>query len=81
MSQGQMLEAEMMQQGVNAMDTGQFAENTPQPQALPEFVETPNGMPAVVPGAETEGGLPPAMGGMIPGTGLAGTPDESGMMR
>ena len=38
-------------------------------------------MPGVMPGAETEGGLPPQMGGMIPGQGLAGTPDESGMIQ
>ena len=68
-----MLEAEMMNQGVNAMDTGNFAENTPVPEE--------NGMPGMMPGMEMEGGLPPQMGGMIPGEGLAGTPDESGMMR
>ena len=73
MTQGQMLEAQMLQQGVNAIDTGQFAENGP---VLPE-----NGMPGMMPGAGMEGGLPGAMGGMIPGTGLAGTADESGMMR
>ena len=77
MTQGQMLEAEMMQQGVNAMDTGQFAENTPEPQMPPEL----GGMPEMMPGQEMEGGLPPQMGGMIPGQGLAGTPDETGMMR
>ncbi len=73
LTQGQMLEAEMMNQGVNAIDTGQFAENTPVPEE--------NGMPETMPGMEMEGGLPPQMGGMIPGEGLAGTPDEMGMMR
>lgn len=67
LTQGQMLEAQMMNSGLNAMDTGQFAENTPGPQT--------------VPGAEMEGGLPGTMGGMIPGQGLAGTPDENGVLR
>ena len=70
MTQGQMLEAQMMQQGMNAMDTGQFAENQPE-----------NGLPGIMPGQEMAGGLPPQMGGMIPGQGLAGTPDETGMLR
>ena len=81
MTQGQMLEAQMMQQGVNAMDTGQFAENTP-PRPLPpevEAMEGPGAMPAAMSGME--GGLPAAMGGMVPGTGLAGTPDENGLLR
>lgn len=83
LTQGQMLEAEMMQQGVNAMDTGQFAENTPEPQLPPELGGVPgeSGMPEMMPGMDMEGGLPPQMGGMIPGQGLAGTPDETGMMR
>ena len=76
LSQGQMLEAQMMQQGVNAMDTGQFAENTAPREVPPEvagaYPEMASGM---------EGGLPGAMGGMIPGAGLAGTPDENGLMR
>ena len=53
LSQGQQLEALQLQQGLNAMDTGQFAENQPQ----------------MMPGMEMEGGLPGAMGGMIPGQG------------
>ena len=76
LSQGQMLEAQMMQQGVNAMDTGNFAENTAPREVPPEvagaFPEMTQGM---------EGGLPGAMGGMVPGSGLAGTPDQNGMMR
>jgi hypothetical protein len=39
------------------------------------------GGPMPMPAEGMEGGLPGAMGGMIPGQGLAGTPDESGMMR
>ena len=70
MTDGQMLEAQMMQQGVNAMDTGMFAENTPQPGEIP-----PEMMGQPMPGAEMEGGLPPAMGGMIPGQGPA-MPEE-----
>ena len=76
LSRGQMLEAQMMQQGVNAMDTGNFAENTA-PRELPP--EVAGAMPMA--GGAMEGGLPGAMGGMIPGQGLAGTPDETGMMR
>ena len=67
LTQGQALEAMQMQQGMNAMDTGEFAENQAGPMMMP--------------GAETEGGLPPQMGGMIPGQGLAGTADETGLMR
>ena len=84
LTQGQMLEADMIQNGVNAMDTGQFAENMPPmgPEGMPmEGMMPENGMPGVMPGMEMEGGLPPQMGGMIPGEGLAGMPDEMGMMR
>jgi len=77
MTQGQMLEADMMQQGLNAMDTGQFAENTPMPEVPPEVA----GAMPMPGGAGMEGGLPGAMGGMIPGQGLAGTPDQEGVMR
>ena len=92
MSQGQMLEAQMMQQGLNAMDTGRFAENTPQPSMIPpemmggmapeemEGMEA-GAMPGMMPGQEMEGGLPPQMGGMIPGQGMAGMPDENGVMQ
>lgn len=74
MTQGQMLEAQMMQQGVNAMDTGQFAENTAAPEIPPEL----RGMPGTMPGQEMAGGLPGAMGGMIPGQMPAEPPE--GMM-
>jgi hypothetical protein len=77
LTQGQMLEADMMQQGLNAMDTGQFAENTPMPEVPPEVA----GAMPMPGGAGMEGGLPGAMGGMIPGQGLAGTPDQEGVMR
>ena len=80
-----MLEAQMIQQGVNAMDTGNFAENTPA-QSMPQEVQAaieqgqiPGAMP--VADMETEGGLPGTMGGMIPGQGLAGTANENGIMR
>ena len=85
LTQGQMLEAQMIQQGVNAMDTGNFAENTPEQPMPPEVQaaieqgQIPGAMP--VAGMETEGGLPGAMGGMIPGQGLAGTADENGILR
>lgn len=85
LTQGQMLEAQMIQQGVNAMDTGNFAENTPA-QSMPQEVQAaieqgqiPGAMP--VADMETEGGLPGTMGGMIPGQGLAGTANENGIMR
>lgn len=62
MSQGQMLEAQMMQQGINAMDTGMFAENTPNagmPGAIP---------PEMMGGAMPEQGseMPPEMMGPMP---------------
>lgn len=76
LTRGQMLEAQQMNSGLNAMDTGQFAENQE-----PGLRMQDSGMPGVMPGAEMEGGLPPQMGGMIPGQGLAGTADESGMLR
>lgn len=76
LTQGQMLEAEMMQQGVNAMDTGQFAENMPAREIPPEVA---GAFPTAAQGME--GGLPGAMGGMMPGQGLAGTPDEGMVMR
>ena len=69
MSQGQAIDMQLMQ---NAY--------TGQPAAQPE-PGMPGAGPEVMPGMEMEGGLPGAMGGMIPGQGLAGTPDESGMMR
>ena len=53
---------------------------TGQPAAAAE-PGMPGAGPEVMPGMEMEGGLPGTMGGMIPGQGLAGTPDESGMMR
>ena len=71
-TQGQMLEAQQIQQGVNAMDTGYFAENTPQRQVPPDVAAA---YPQMAPGAETEGGLPGAMGGMIPQQ----MPQEPGM--
>lgn len=69
MTQGQAIDMQMLQ---NAY--------TGQPAAQPE-PGLPGAGPEVMPGMEMEGGLPGAMGGMIPGQGLAGTPDESGMMR
>jgi hypothetical protein len=65
LTQGQQIEAQLMS---NAMQQGQM----PMPEA---------GGPMPMPTEGMEGGLPGAMGGMIPGQGLAGTPDESGMMR
>ena len=53
LTQGQQVEALQMNNGLNAMDTGEFAENQPQQ----------------MPGAGMEGGLPGTMGGMIPGQG------------
>lgn len=88
LSQGQMLEAQAMQQGLNAMDTGQFAENTPAPEVPPEVAAAQGlmggmmpgpGMPGMMPGQDMAGGLPPQMGGMIPGQGPAEMPAE-GMM-
>lgn len=87
LTQGQRLEAQMMQQGLNAMDTGQFAENTPEQPLPPEIAgamdqgQIPGAMPGMMPGMEMEGGLPGAMGGMIPGQGMAGTSDENGLIR
>ena len=69
MTQGQAIDMQMLQ---NAY--------TGQPAAQPE-PGLPGAGPEVMPGMEMEGGLPGAMGGMIPGQGLAGTPDETGMMR
>ena len=65
MTQGQQIEAQLMS---NAMQP----EQVPMPEA---------GGPMPMPMEGMEGGLPGAMGGMIPGQGMAGTPDESGMMR
>ena len=76
LTQGQMLEAEMMQQGVNAMDTGQFAESMPAREIPPEVA---GAFPTAAQGME--GGLPGAMGGMMPGQGMAGTPNEGMVMR
>ena len=67
MTQGQMLEAEMMN---NALRSGGQAPSEPVPGK--------GAMP--MPGGAMEGGLPGAMGGMIPGQGLAGTPDDNGVM-
>ena len=53
---------------------------TGQPAAAAE-PGMPGAGPEVMPGMEMGGGLPGAMSGMIPGQGLAGTPDETGMMR
>ncbi len=53
---------------------------TRQPAAAAE-PGMPGAGPEVMPGMEMGGGLPGAMSGMIPGQGLAGTPDETGMMR
>lgn len=69
MTQGQAIDMQMLQ---NAY--------TGQPAAQPE-PGLPGAGPEVMPGMEMEGGLPGAMGGMIPGQGLAGAPDETGMMR
>ena len=65
LTQGQQIEAQLMS---NAMQP----EQVPMPEA---------GGPMPMPMEGMEGGLTGAMGGMIPGQGMAGTPDESGMMR
>ena len=69
MTQGQMIDAQLMQNAYSQ-----------QPAMQPE-PGIPGAMPETMPGMEMDGGLPGAMGGMIPGQGLAGTPDETGMMR
>ena len=63
LTQGQRIEAEMLQ------------------RALDQQGQTGGAGPTVMPGAEMEGGLPPQMGGMIPGQGMTGLPDENGVMR
>ena len=72
MTQGQMLEAQALQRGSDAMDTGQFAENTAPREVPPEL----RGMPGMMPGQGMEGGLPPQMGGMIPPQGPAEMPGQ-----
>lgn len=67
LTQGQMIEAQLMSNAVNP----------PAPEEISP--EAAGAMPTPMGG--TEGGLPGAMGGMIPGQGMAGMPDESGMLR
>lgn len=69
MTQGQAIDMQLLQNAYSGQ---------PAVQAEPGM---PGVGPEVMPGAEIEGGLPGAMGGMIPGQGLAGTPDETGMMK
>ena len=71
LTQGQQIEAQLM---TNAMQPPM-----PETGGQPPMPEAGGPMPMPMEGME--GGLPGAMGGMIPGQGKAGTPDESGMMR
>ena len=71
MTQGQQIEAQLMS---NAMQP-------PMPEAGGQMPMPEAGGPMPMPVEGMEGGLPGAMGGMIPGQGMAGTPDESGLMR
>ena len=70
LTQGQQIEAQLMS---NAMRPEQVPAQEPIPP------EVAGAMPQVT--QDMAGGLPGAMGGMLPGQGLAGTTDENGMMR
>lgn len=81
---GQQIETQLMQNSLQPPAGGQPMDSG---MTMPdEMPMVPTGMaggamPETMPGAEMEGGLPGAMGGMLPGQGQAGTPDENGIMR